>query len=106
MPSRLLFVPLSLISTQWPAFVCNVMQQRAARAEIHLESVDFAVVVVVGETGSARSGAHAQNRAGLARDISKLAAAESAEERVFLRIKWIRPPWKMRMSSQPSLSKS
>ena len=63
----------------------NVVDQRALGAEIHQERVDLAVVVVVGKAGAARRGAHAEHRAGLARNIFEMPFAHAAEQRVLLR---------------------
>ena len=61
------------------------MQQRTFRAEVHDESVDFAVVVIVGKAGAASHRALAEHRAGIARNVFEFPVGEPAKQRVLLR---------------------
>ena len=61
------------------------MDQRSLTAEVDDERIDFAVVIVVGEAGAARGGAHAEHGARLARDVFKMPFSHAAEQGVLLR---------------------
>ena len=99
-------LPYQLHSEPVIAVLSDVVQKQCGSSQVHDEGVDLAVIVVVGEAGATRDGFHVEHRTGFAGDIGELAVSETAKQRLLLRDEVNQPPWKIRMSSQPSLSKS
>src|SRR5581483_258282 len=62
-----------------------VVQERRPRPQVHDESINSSVVVVIGEARAARDGLHIQHGTCTSRNIDELPISHSAKYRVLLR---------------------